>query len=104
MAKKTQTDPTKPNQMNETSQNPLDYLIIVNLDCMPNVSFLGRGRRISSFRGYLSPAQFELIWVLAGLGSDLQTIVNRPQAENSGLYNVLKIAWFVTIDEQKYIY
>ena len=30
--------------------------------------------------------------------------MNRPQVENSELYNVLKIAWFATKDEQKYVY
>ena len=36
--------------------------------------------------------------------TDLEKVVNRPQAENSELYNVLKIAWFATKDEWKYVY
>ena len=36
--------------------------------------------------------------------ADLEKIVNRPQAEKSELYNVLKIAGFATMDEQKYMY
>ena len=38
--------------------------------------------------------------------ADLENVVNRPQAENSELDNVLKlkIAYFVTMDEQKYMY
>ena len=31
---------------------------------------------------------------------DLEKVVNRPQAENSELYNVLKIAGFATKDKQ----
>ena len=34
---------------------------------------------------------------------DLEKVVNRPQAENSEFYNVLKIARFATKDEQKYV-
>ena len=30
--------------------------------------------------------------------------MNRPQVENSELYNVLKIAGFAAKDEQKYMY
>ena len=37
-------------------------------------------------------------------GPDLEKVVNRPQAENSELYNVLKIAYFATINEQKCMY
>ena len=36
--------------------------------------------------------------------TDLEKVVNRPQAENLELYNVLKIARFTTMDEQKYMY
>ena len=35
------------------------------------------------------------------LDPDLEKVVYRPQAENSALYNVLKIAQFATKDEQK---
>ena len=36
--------------------------------------------------------------------TDLEKVVNRPQAENSELYKVLKIVWFTTKNEQKYVY
>ena len=36
--------------------------------------------------------------------ADLEKVVDHPQAENSELYNVLKIARFATKDEQKYVY
>ena len=36
--------------------------------------------------------------------ADLEKFVNRPQAENLEQYNVLKIAGFATMDEQKYMY
>ena len=36
--------------------------------------------------------------------TDLEKVVNRPQAENSELFNVLKIARFATKDEQSYVY
>ena len=36
--------------------------------------------------------------------ADLEKVVNHPQAENSGLYNILKIAWFATNYEHKYVY
>ena len=35
---------------------------------------------------------------------DLEKVVNHPQAKSSEIYNVLKIALFVTKDEQKYVY
>ena len=35
-------------------------------------------------------------------GSDLEKVVNRPQAENCS--NVLKIVWFVTKDKEKHVY
>ena len=37
-------------------------------------------------------------------GADLEKVVNRPQAENSELYNVLKKAGFATKDKQKKVY
>ena len=36
--------------------------------------------------------------------SDLEKVVNRPQAEKPELNNVLKIAGLTTMDEQKYVY
>ena len=36
--------------------------------------------------------------------TDLEKVVNRPQAENSEVYNVLKIVRFMTKDKQKYVY
>ena len=36
--------------------------------------------------------------------ADLEKVINRPQAENSELYDVLKIMSFATMDEQKYMY
>ena len=36
--------------------------------------------------------------------ADLEKVVNHPQGENSELNNVLKIARFVTKDDQKYVY
>ena len=36
--------------------------------------------------------------------SDLEKVMNPPQAENSELYNVLKRARFATKDGQKYVY
>ena len=36
--------------------------------------------------------------------ADLEKVVNRPQAENSDIYNYLKIAWLGTKDNQKYVY
>ena len=42
--------------------------------------------------------------VEGGTTADLEKVLNRPQAENSELYNVLKIARFTTNDEQKYMY
>ena len=35
---------------------------------------------------------------------DLEKVVNHPQAENSELYNVLKIVWFATKCDKKYVY
>ena len=35
---------------------------------------------------------------------DLEKVVNHPQAEKKEIYNVLKIAGFATMDEQKYMY
>ena len=34
----------------------------------------------------------------------LEKVVKRPQAENPELYEVLKIAWFATKNEQKNVY
>ena len=42
--------------------------------------------------------------VLNGLYADLEKFVNRSQAENLEVYNVLKIECFATNDEQKYVY
>ena len=36
--------------------------------------------------------------------ADLEKVVNRPQVEKPELYDVLKIAGFATMDEQKYMY
>ena len=36
--------------------------------------------------------------------SDLEKVVNFPKAVNSKIYNVLKIAWFMTKDDQNYVY
>ena len=45
-----------------------------------------------------------LIWTNAArTNADLEKVVNRPQAENSEFYNVLKIARFATKYEQKYV-
>ena len=52
-----------------------------------------------SFIGNLKVGQI----YLSAWGTDLEKVVNRPQAENSKLYNVLKIARFATKDEQKYV-
>ena len=38
------------------------------------------------------------------LYADLDKVVNHPQAENSELYNVLKIERFTTMNEQKYMH
>ena len=38
------------------------------------------------------------------LKSELEKVVKCPQAENSEIYNVLKIAWFATKDDQKNVY
>ena len=45
-----------------------------------------------------------VVVVLTTIGSDLEKVVNRPQAENSELYNGLKIAWFATKDKEKHMY
>ena len=44
------------------------------------------------------------IFCFIPLRTDLEKVVNCPQAENSELYNVLKLAWFATMDEQMYMY
>ena len=36
--------------------------------------------------------------------TDLEKVVNRPQAKNLDRNNVLKTAGFTTMDEQKYMY
>ena len=36
--------------------------------------------------------------------ADLEKVVNHPQAANSEISNVLKIAWFRTMDEQKFMF
>ena len=51
------------------------------------------------FEGTLKIAQ-----AIAISFADLEKVVNLPQAENSKLYNFLKIAWFATNYEQKYVY
>ena len=36
--------------------------------------------------------------------ADLEKVVNFPQVVNLEIYNVLKIAWFATKGDQKYVY
>ena len=36
--------------------------------------------------------------------ADLKKVVNGPQAENSEFYNILKITWYATKDDQKNAY
>ena len=47
---------------------------------------------------------FDIFGQMEAFKADLEKVVNRPQAENSELYNVLKIAWFAPKDEWKYVY
>ena len=52
----------------------------------------------------LSSSSYKASYLVARFSSDLEKVVNRHQAENSEPYNVLKIAWFATNYEQKYVF
>ena len=43
-------------------------------------------------------SQIVVYWIT----SHLEKVINRPHVENSELYNILKIVWFTTMDEQEY--
>ena len=48
--------------------------------------------------------KYELAYKMTTVIRDLEKVVDRPQAENSKFYNVLKIAGFATKDEENHGY